>query len=136
MSTLKVKPWWLQLVVPPYAWVTISPNVYTPDNIDVSRYPEIIAHENTHLAQQNAMGKYKWLFRYFISRDFRLDQEAKAIAVELAYLPKEFRASRLSSYAEALSSKLYWWAASSKEQATSVINTQFAIREALHDPKN
>ena len=81
---LKPKPSWLQRVTPSSAWVTIAPHIYYPDHVkDPTLYPDIIAHEEVHIKQQEAMGLTVWMTRYFGDRLFRMDQECQAAAAQI-----------------------------------------------------
>ena len=104
---LKEKPWWLKIFVPRNAWVTIYPNVYYPEGVDTKLEPEIITHEGVHLRQQHEYGLYKWLWRYFTNDNFRLDQEAKAMAVELLTRPEYMREDYIKYYAANLKTDGY-----------------------------
>ena len=117
----KPKPWWLRIITPG-CWVTITPYIYIPDNLNPNLYPATVAHETTHLAQQIATGKWWWLVKYLLFRSYRLDQEAQAIAVEVSLTSASKRPQVIASYAIDLSSRWYWWAASSPEKATVAIN--------------
>lgn len=99
----KVKPWWLRILTPAHAWVTIHPNIYVPRGVDVFSFPEVVAHEKVHLRQQEALGRGRWLREYLLRSSFRLQQEAEAVATELLSLPKDLRPGRLAYYSAALS---------------------------------
>lgn len=92
---LKIKPWWLNIFTPGYAWVTWLPCIYVPHGVDAFSWPEIIAHEKIHLRQQEEVGRWRYLWRYLTDADFRLDSEAEAMAVEILYLPGYLRHERL-----------------------------------------
>ena len=122
LAMIKHKPWWLTLVTPASAWVTIHPNIYYPEGTVVTDWPDIIAHENVHLSQQEKMGRFLWLFRYFTNRSFRLDQECEAIVAELFNMPPHMDKDwRMKSYAELLSTRYYFWAAPSRNDALIAI---------------
>lgn len=81
---LKPKPLWLQQVTPSNTWVTIAPDIYYPTYIkDPSLYPDVIAHEEVHIRQQESMGLSIWMARYFGDRLFRMDQECQAAAAQI-----------------------------------------------------
>jgi hypothetical protein len=124
--TMKLKPWWLRLVTRDWQWVTIAPTVYQPGSCLLlpktrPEYWPIIAHECRHLEQQRKAGLWKWLAGYFLSRRFRLDQEAEAIAVEIGARPFYQRATFVARYAEDLAGGPYWWAAKSYQHARDAI---------------
>jgi hypothetical protein len=121
---LKEKPWWLKIFVPRNAWVTIYPNIYYPDCDNPNLEPEIVVHENVHLKQQSQYGLYKWLWRYFTNKAFRLDQEVKAMAVELLVRPEAQREDYIKYYAGNLSGSFYHHAAKSFEDAANKIRAE------------
>lgn len=123
---LKEKPWWLKIFVPRNAWVTIYPHIYYPEGADTKLEPEIITHENVHLKQQSEYGLLKWMWRYFTNDAFRLDQEAKAMAVELLTRPEHMREDYIRYYAGNLSGSFYHHAASSFESAAEKIRAEIA----------
>lgn len=47
--------------------------------------PDIEAHEECHLAQQEEIGAGEWWDRYLSDRDFRFEQELLAYRVQIAY---------------------------------------------------
>jgi hypothetical protein len=124
---LKEKPWWLKIFVPRNAWVTIYPNIYYPEGTDIKLEPEIITHEKVHLKQQSEYGLLKWLWRYFTNKSFRLDQEAKAMAIELLTRPVYMREDYIKYYADNLSGSFYHHAASSFESAAQKIRDEIAL---------
>lgn len=113
---LKNRPWWL-FIFPRYFWVTITPHIYHPKGINPEIYPEVVAHETTHLTQQANGNTLLWFLKYLFIRSFRLEMEAHAISVELAYDREHFKpivaTVSLQEYSIALSSWRYMWAASS-----------------------
>jgi hypothetical protein len=119
MSLVTNERWWL-FWFNKSRWITIYPNIYHPEYIDLAKYQPVINHENVHLRQQEYMGLYKWLFKYIVSRSFRLDQEVEAIAVELKSYPS-IPYGLLDAYAEDLSDSAYMWAASSKQEAVLLL---------------
>lgn len=108
-------------ILPPWIWITWSPNVYHPVDLDPEQFPGVQAHERVHLAQQEGH-RGRWLWRYVTRRSFRLHQEAQGIAVEIlaARDPIQQR-SILESYVEALAGRSYWWAAESPAEARAAI---------------
>jgi hypothetical protein len=119
-TKIKPRPWWL-FWLGSGRWITISPNIYHPRNISPGDFPALIAHEQTHLVQQGAH-RVSWIVRYLLSPSFRLSQEAKAIAVELACYDPSFSEGVLSYYAKDLASSAYLWAAKSEAAARTAIN--------------
>jgi hypothetical protein len=126
---LKEKPWWLKIFVPRNAWVTIYPNIYYPDSDNPALEHEIVVHENVHLKQQSEYGLFKWMWRYFTNKAFRLDQEAKAMAVEILARPVQSREDYIKYYAGNLSGSFYHHAAKSFEIAADKIRAEIAIIE-------
>lgn len=111
------KPWWLRAATKEWQWVAINPKIYHPPLVDPHSRPAVIEHEKVHLSQQRAMGKFKWLFRYAVSKKFRLDQELEPIAVELSNTPLEKRKRLAERYAQSLSGPPYHRAAKSYDHA-------------------
>lgn len=123
----KPKPWWMQLFTSRTRWLTLYPYIYHPSNVVPDSWTYIKAHEEVHLKQQEGH-LYSWLFKYFLNRKFRLDQEAEAIAVELVSIPdKAYREERFEQYCVFLSTSAYFWAASSQEEARVIINTKLLL---------
>jgi hypothetical protein len=118
---LTPKPWWLKIATKDWQWVAIDPKIYHPPHIDPLSRHAIIEHEKIHLHQQREMGKFKWLFRYAISKKFRLDQELEPIVVELSNTPLNGRKRLAERYASSLSGPPYHRAAKSYEQALECI---------------
>lgn len=122
----KSKPWWLFFIARD-RWVTVYPNIYHPKNIIPDGWTYIKAHEEVHLKQQEGY-LYSWLIKYLFSRQFRLDQEAEAIAAELISIPdKDTRDTRFKQYCDFLSSSAYFWAAKSSEQAKVAISVKILL---------
>jgi len=46
------------------AWTTIGSTIYYPDVIDPTRFPEVIAHEQIHIAQYKKLTVPLFLFLY------------------------------------------------------------------------
>ena len=117
---LEPRPWWL-FWLGKDRWLTLSPTIYHPANINPQGLPALVAHEETHLRQQSQR-KAVWLLRYLLQPSFRLSQEAEAIAVEVSHYTQEQAAWVISWYAQALSSHLYLWACLKTSTAVSAIN--------------
>lgn len=114
---LRPKPWWLRIATKKWQWVTIDPKIYYPKGIDPLSRLAVIEHEKIHLLQQRKMGKIKWVFRYAVSKEFRLDQELEPIIVEIAFTPPYGRERVAERYAISLSGPPYHRAAKSYDQA-------------------
>jgi len=110
---LQPKPWWLRIATKEWQWVTIDPKIYYPPSIDPLSRLAVIEHEKIHLSQQRKMGKIKWIFRYAVSKEFRLEQELEPIIVEISYTPLERRKKVAERYAVSLSGPPYHRAAKS-----------------------
>lgn len=115
------KPWWLRVFTDAGIWVTIYPWVNVPVGIKPESRPEICLHENVHLERQREMGVWKWLWRYFTDRRFRLDEECMGIAAEVMVLSISERVARISSYAWMLAGSSYHHAAGSVEEGRAAI---------------
>jgi hypothetical protein len=118
---LRPKPWWLKMTTKKWQWVTIDPKIYYPPGIEPTNYLAILEHEKIHLSQQRKAGKYKWLFKYLVSKKFRLNQEMEPIVVELANTPIENRKRLAAIYARSLSGSPYYKAAKSYDLAMDYI---------------
>ena len=129
-DNLKPRPWWL-CWLGRGRWLTIAPTIYHPKGINPELFPELIAHERTHLAQQ-AKHEVIWLLRYLIQPSFRLSQEAEAIAVEVSFYTAVQKAVIIDWYATALSSATYLWASLRKSTALSAITSAIAAKEIPH----
>lgn len=109
--SIKTKPWWLRSFVQPYQWVTIWPNIYAPETYFQDKpnplWTPILNHEAIHMMRQKEYGVTRWLFRYAVDKAFRLDEEARGIAVEVLCNPPEQREWLAKTYAEALSGPEY-----------------------------
>jgi len=101
----KSKPFWLRWFTSKGTWVTITPNIYVPDGVDPYSRPAVIAHEEVHIKQQNAYGKWRWLLTYCLSRQFMLEQEAEGIAMELRCTALTLQPALLREYCIMLSTK-------------------------------
>jgi hypothetical protein len=120
-----VKPWWLRFTGA-CSWVALYPRIYYPSCVACPQaFPQIVAHERTHLKQQKEMGLCKWLCKYSFNRAFRLQQEAEAIAVEISKTDPVERNAAIFMYGHSLCEYRYCWCA--KDYTTAVK----AIKEAL-----
>jgi len=79
--------------------------------------PALLAHEQVHLDRQRAMGTWRWLWHYLVSRSFRLHEEALAWAAERSPWTDE-------QFARDLASWRYGWAAGSIQEAMEALNGQ------------
>jgi hypothetical protein len=118
---LSKKPWWLKIVTKDWQWVTIEPKIYYPPDVDPLKYPAIIEHEKVHVSQQRKIGKYYWIFKYVISKNFRLEQEMEPIITELSNTPFDARKALAARYARSLSGPPYYRAAKSYDLALECI---------------
>jgi hypothetical protein len=121
---LRPHPWWL-FWLPSWFWITISPCIYHPSNVDPAKWPAIVAHESVHLRQQAAGSKVWWFLRYIFSGKFRLTVEAEGYAAEII-LDRQIYAPlvavrALDEAAAALAGWPYFWAAPDAEYARQVI---------------
>lgn len=112
---------------------TLYPYIYAPDAWfpAPATYPgwhAILAHETCHLAQQGSRLRLWawWVWRYLLSRTYRLRCEADAIAAELAATPRPWdRSALLVLYCDELSGSSYGHCADNYTHAYAAI--QLAI---------
>ena len=68
---------------------------------DLSNRPDLIVHEQTHIDQQTKYGVEAWWDRYFIDKEFRLDQEVEAYRNQVKYMkenyPRPYRRALIKS---------------------------------------
>jgi hypothetical protein len=119
------KPWYLAIFTSG-RWVTTYPYINLPNDTVPEKFPWLVAHETVHLGQQEAMGKWKWYWRYFTSRAFRLDQEADGVVAEYKALVKAgMDPSQLFwNYSDDFTSRGYFWCASSKNVAIALLQAK------------
>jgi hypothetical protein len=124
--SIKGKPFWVRPFVQNYQWVTIHPHIYAPREyfLDTSnpKWTPILNHEAIHLMRQRMMGPLKWLARYAVDKRFRLDEECRAIVVEMLSSPEAERPEIHRRYALMLSGPEYRYTAESTSQAWLRIN--------------
>lgn len=75
-------------------------------------YPDLLAHEGTHVRQQTNMGAGAWWNRYYTENEFRFEQEIEAFRAQYLCRMKEVKdrnklAQFLSERARCLSSPMY-----------------------------
>lgn len=71
---------------PVNTFYTYGDTIYNPDNLLVPDY--IVVHEEVHMRQQNFTDAESWWNRYLDDVDFRIDQEAKAYAMQYDFMCK------------------------------------------------
>ena len=124
MPPFRLKPWYIGIFTAG-RWVTTYPWINVPKDVDPYYYSWITAHETVHLVQQKDMGLYKWLWKYFTNRAFRLDQEAAGAAAEYWALIKATRIPSqdwVNRYAQEYANSSYFWCAKSVEEGEAVLN--------------
>ena len=105
------RPWWL-FWLSDRAWITLNKVIYHPRSVkDPKLWPEVVAHEATHVHQQIRIGWHVFVWRYLMSRKARLGFEAESFAAELLAHPEFDRARVMVIFSEALASSAYLWAA-------------------------
>ena len=124
---LKIKPWWLRIFTPAFAWVTIAPNIYYPDYLDPKSFPALLLHEQLHLSRQQSVGRGIWFWRYFTKRAFRLQEETTAMALEIWNTSDLLDQQRLLlAYSDMLTRVNYLWAAKNFDVAHSKLLSEVA----------
>ncbi len=74
-----------------------------------------LIHEKVHLARQGEVGFLEYLLKYFLSREFRFDEEILAIKPQIQFLRSHGVEFDIEDRARRLSSAEYLWAASYKK---------------------
>ncbi len=76
--------------------------------------PDVVAHELTHVKQQEEMGDENWWIKYLEDPKFRLEQEVEAYKWQVRFLrdhtestTRDFRRWRINKMAEDLASSQY-----------------------------
>lgn len=92
-----------------YVIFTYGDTVYNPSGVELTG--DLIAHEGTHIKQQEKIGKDEWWDRYFIDLEFRMEQELEAYRVQYKYAIDNYnRANRkrlLRKVSHDLASQIY-----------------------------
>ena len=112
---LKPRPWWLWWLSET-TWMTIDESIYHPRNIDPTKFPWLVAHEEVHVKQQEEIGWVIWIYKWLTDKNFRLTQEAAGIAKELS-----ISGQSPDWYIEQLCGPMYRYAASSPDEARNAI---------------
>ncbi len=124
MIPFRIKPWYIGIFTSG-RWVTTCPWINVPKGVDPLYYSWIVKHETVHLEQQKAVGFWKWLWKYYSNRAFRLDQEAAGAAAEYWELIAADRLPNqewLDEYAKQYTNISYLWCAKSQEEGLAVLN--------------
>ena len=130
-APFRLKPWYIGIFTKG-RWVTTYPWINVPKNTDPTQFPWLVAHETVHLNQQKAMGFWKWLFKYYLHKSFRLDQEAEGAAAEYLELIEEHRFPNqawLEEYASEYAGSSYLWCADSIEEGLVVLQNKILERK-------
>lgn len=127
-APFRLKPWYIGIFTSG-RWVTTYPWINLPKNTNPDDFPWVVAHETVHLKQQKAMGFWKWLFKYYAHKSFRLDQEAAGAAAEYWALIANSRIpgqAWIEEYAKEYASISYLWCAGSVEEGLVVLQSKIA----------
>lgn len=110
--TIKTKPWWLFWLLNGYT-ITLYPNIYTPrDNFTPNNASFLFytaVHENVHLNQQKALGKWKFYWAYLTSKKFRYAMELEAYSTQYKQEKSDGRNPNYMFAVDALSGFPYFW---------------------------
>jgi len=106
------------LIFPKHFWYASWGKIYAPASYfkdpDKQKYAAVIEHQIMHIVQQHVFGgTILWWFKYLLNREFRLDQEVEAFAIELLNAPAADKAEILDKCCLALSSDEYKYAGES-----------------------
>ena len=140
----KNRPWYL-FWAPSTFWITVSPNVYYPENIqNFDQWRHLVAHEIVHLKQQIEHNKYLWFFKYIFWPPFRSAMEYEAMGMQ-AYILRAIYCQPeiniqidIQKNATLLTSSNYLWAVWNTQTAVDNINKQYQllIKNPPIDPFN
>lgn len=85
----------------------------------------LIAHEQTHIAQQQAYGVDKWWDRYFIDKEFRLSQEIEAYRNQAKFLKNNYRRQSRREIMRQIYKDMakYYGGMCSEEEAEKLLNS-------------
>lgn len=108
------RPWWATILrIPANNYFAFFGKVYVPE-LSAFHPKALLAHEGYHLLRQRQMGQWNWLMEYVFSPQFRLQEECKAIAVEIELTQNPEEQSMLfRKYVTAMSGPSYRYAADS-----------------------
>lgn len=95
----------------------IFPNIFLPQWLyylhitdkNFFRAAAVIAHERQHLINQERIGVWKWYFKYFMSKKFRLYEELIATEAEMKVHKQRKIMYDFHLHAKSLSGYLYIW---------------------------
>ena len=124
--TLAHRYGWIDYIVPKDSIFTIRNTVYVSPTAELqSVHIPVLMHELVHVQQQQTEGSIKFLLQYFLSKRFRLTQEAAAYAFQIKYtVGLTARQALLDAAAKWLSGKEYWYCAGSYDEALIAIKAK------------
>lgn len=124
------KPWWAPIFgLGKVRYFAFFGKVYVHE-LSAFQPKALLAHEGYHLLRQRQVGQWNWLANYVFSPKFRLQEECKAIALEIELTANPEEQSELfRKYVSALSTKEYWYAAESWVEASAELMKYLQIVE-------
>ena len=106
------------IIFPKHFWYASWGKIYAPATYfkdpDKKKYEATIEHQIMHMVQQHVFGgTILWWINYLLNKQFRLDQEVEAFAIELLNSPDSAKPEILDKCCLALSGKEYKYAGQS-----------------------
>lgn len=113
----KIPFWWMFVPFMGKIAATFYPYIYLPksmlENLN-SENPEIwnlsvLIHEEVHLKRQKEYGLYKWCIKYFLNKNFRLEEELIAIEEQMIYLHNKKQTYPIEYKVKQFNNSTYLW---------------------------
>jgi hypothetical protein len=131
---LRHQPRWLSKLVPELMVIPYGQTIYVTKDKDLTSLSlNKLYHEQTHLEQQDRLGSaFIWTLRYFLSKKFRLDQEAEAYANQIKHtVTLASRVLLLKAASKWLAGSAYKKCASSARVAEEAIYKKCSYKDFL-----
>ena len=131
---LRHQPRWLSALLPKLCVIPYNNTLFVSKKKDLTSLSLAkLYHERTHLEQQARYGgSFIWTFRYFISKSFRLSQEAEAYASQIRHtVSVRNRVRLLKAASRWLAGRAYKKCASSHKKAEEAIYSKCSYRDFI-----